>query len=488
MRDFFLSIPQDGTPVYLRIAEGLRQAIQAGRLKPGERLPSSRRLAAMLGIHRHTISAAAEELVAEGWLEGGQRRAYRVCAMLPPEFSSPKAGQRGAAPSSKLKWRFVRQALPFRSPPVRGRGFRYAFPAGVPELRLFPYEEFRKCVSQTLRHSPTIFGGYGSPEGYAPFIERLSLYLRRVRALSGRRIIVTHGSQEAVFLVAQLLLGARDAVAVEELGYPAAWGAFRTAGATIVPIRLDENGIVPEALEAAIGQHKIRLIHLTPHHQYPTTVTLSTERRLQIYELASHHHIPIIEDDCDHEYHFRSQPIAPIGSSDPSDLVIYCSTLSKLVFPSIRLGFLAVPETLYEPLLNMRVMTTIQSGILLQDVLTRWMDTGGFERHLTRMRLLYQERRDALAQALTDGRRKGLPLTWKVPDGGMALWLDCGVDSDAVAREAAARKVFVPPESFYRPLGPVAGTHLRLGYASQTPDEIRRGTALLLEAIESVAR
>ena len=488
MREFSLSISQDRSPVYLRIAEALRQAIQSGRLRPGEALPSSRRLGAMVGVHRHTVTAAADELVAEGWLEGGARRAYRVCGVLPPEFFNSKAGQRGAIPSGKLKWRLLRQAPRFRSPPAHDRRYRYSFAAGVPELRLFPYDEFRACMSQALRNSAMLRGGYGEPDGYAPFLERLSLYLRRVRALTERRIIVTHGSQEALFLVAQLLLGARDTVAVEELGYPPAWGAFRTAGARLVPIRLDENGIVPEDLEAAINRHRVRLIYLTPHHQYPTTVTLTAARRLCVYELASRYRIPIIEEDCDHEFHFRCQPIAPLASSDPCELVIYCSTLSKIVFPSIRLGFIAVPEAMYEPLVNMRVMTTLQSSVLLQDTLTRWMDNGGFERHLRRMRRLYQERRDALTDALNAGRGDGLPIKWNIPDGGMALWLDCGVDSDLVAREAAGRKVFVPPESFYRAMGPRAGTHLRLGYASQSVEAIQRGTDLVLQSIAAAVR
>jgi GntR family transcriptional regulator/MocR family aminotransferase len=484
MRELNLSISRERGPVYLRIAEALRQAIQSGRLKSGEPLPSSRRLGEMLGVHRHTVTAAADELVAEGWLEGGARRAYRVCRVLPPEFFNSKAGQR-SVPASKLKWRLVREPPRFRSPPVHDGRYRYSFPAGVPELRLFPYDEFRACMSQTLRSSPMLRSGYGEPDGYPPFIERLSLYLRRVRALTGRRIIVTHGSQEALFLIAQLLLGPRDAVAVEELGYPPAWGAFRTAGARLVPIRLDEKGIVPEELEAAIGRHRVRLIYLTPHHQYPTTVTLTAARRVRLYELASRYRIPIVEEDCDHEFHYRCQPIAPLASSDPGELVIYCSTLSKIVFPSMRLGFIAVPEALYEPLVNMRVITTMQSNVFLQDAVTRWMDNGGFERHLTRMRRLYQQRRDALTDALNAGRNEDLPLRWNVPEGGMAVWLDCGVDSDLVAREAAERRVFVPSESIYRVAGPRPGTHLRLGYASQPVEAIQRGTALVLQAIAS---
>lgn len=486
MLDFHLSIPRDSRPSYLRIADGLRQAIQRGRLKPGERLPSCRRLAKTLGVNRHTVTAAADELVAEGWLRGGERRAHRVAPVLPSEFFTSRAGKTASRGSKTLRWRLVREARPLKSAAGNARERRYTFAGGVPDLRLFPYDEFRTCMAQALRSTPTGLGGYGDPAGHPQFIQRLSLYLRRVRALTGRRILVTHGSQEGMFLAAQLLLRPGDRVAVDELGFPQAWDAFRAAGADLVPVRLDAHGMVPEALEAALSKGSVRLIYLTPHHQYPTTVTLPVERRLRIYELASRNGIPIIEDDYDHEFHFRSHPIAPLASSDPCELVIYTSTLSKIMFPSMRLGFLAVPEAIHQPLVNLRAVMTRQNNIFLQDAVARWIDSGGFERHLRRMRRVYQERRDALVDALSAGRDAGLPLDWSVPDGGMALWLDCGVNSDAVTREAAARKVLVNPESQYSFAGTRPGTHLRLGYASQTPQEIRAGADLLLEAIAAV--
>jgi GntR family transcriptional regulator/MocR family aminotransferase len=232
----------------------------------------------------------------------------------------------------------------------------------------------------------------------------------------------------------------------------------------------------------------VRLIYLTPHHQYPTTVTLPTARRLRIYELASRHQIPIVEDDYDHEFHFRSQPIAPMASSDPCGLVIYISTLSKIMFPSARIGFLAVPEELFEPLARQRAIVTRQNSIFMQDAIARWMDSGGFERHLKRMRRVYEERRDAMIASLEDGRHRGLPLAWTVPDGGMALWLDTGLDSDAVAARAAEAGVYVSAESEFRPGPPHSGTHLRLGFASQSPQEIQAGIGLLMDSMHKLQR
>jgi GntR family transcriptional regulator/MocR family aminotransferase len=434
------------------------------------------------------VIAAMDELVAEGWLDAGQRRAHRVCAVLPSEFFKPKGG--GKKPSvfeRKFKWRLARHSTTLICGLARLDGYQHVFQGGLPDLRLFPHDEFRACVAETLRRAPPSHGGYGDPAGHPEFIARLEEYLRRMRALTGRRIVVTHGAQEGIFLISQLLVSPGDGVAVEVPGYSAAWDAIRAAGGEPVPVRVDELGMDPEALEAAIAKQRVRLIYLTPHHQYPTTVTLPTARRLRIYELASRHQIPIVEDDYDHEFHFRSQPIAPMASSDPCGLVIYISTLSKIMFPSARIGFVAVPEELYEPLSRQRAIVTRQNSIFMQDAIARWMDGGGFERHLKRMRRVYEERRDAMVAGLEAGKRRGLPLAWSVPDGGMALWLDSGVDSEAAAREAATRGVYVASESEFHP-GAHPGTHLRLGYASQTPEEIGAGMGLLMEAVESVYR
>lgn len=490
MLDLNITIPRDTRPHYLRIADGVRAAIQAGHAQPGDRLPSSRRLAAVLRVHRHTITAAMDELVAEGWLEAGERRAHRVCAILPSTFFQPQPGSKASPFSHKHEWDFVRQPAPVDCGPTSAQrhSFQYIFQSGTPDLRLFPYDELRACLAEALRSKPDLQSGYGDPAGHGYFVERLNMYLRQVRALSGRDIIVTHGTQEGVYLVAQLLLKPGHNVAVEALGYSGAWDAFQTAGAEIMPITVDADGMDPDALEAAIRKQRIQLIYLTPHHQYPTTVTLPPARRMRIYELASRHRIPIIEDDYDHEFHFRCQPIAPLASTDPCELVIYTSTLSKIMFPSIRIGFMAVPKPLYQPLVNLRSVITRQNSAFLQDAVARWMDNGGFERHLRRMRRVYQERRDTLVDALTTAKATGLPLDWTVPDGGMALWLDCGVDADAVVQQAAAAGVFVSPESLYRAGPPQVGRHLRLGFASQTPEEIRAGIALLAEAISRAPR
>ena len=487
MQELVLSVAQDRRPGYLRIAEALRNAIQAGRAKPGEALPSSRVLAETLGVHRHTVAAAMDELVAEGWLEAGERRAHRVCQVLPSEFFKPR-GDKPSPFTRKFKWRIERHASSLFCTPERPMDYRHVFQSGLPDLRLFPFAEFRACLAETLRTSGAVCSGYGDPAGHPEFIARLAEYLRRVRALTDREIIVTHGTQEGIFLVAQLLVKPGSKVAVEDPGYPSAWDAFKASGGELLPIKVDAEGMDPDLLEAALAKHSVSLIYLTPHHQYPTTVGLPAARRLRIYELASRHQVPIVEDDYDHEFHFRSQPIAPMASSDPCGLVIYTSTFSKIMFPSVRIGYLAVPAELHGPLRNLRAIMSRQNSIFLQDAVARWMDSGGFERHLKRMRRVYAERRDAAVAAFEAARAGGLPLDFRAPDGGMGLWVDSGVDAEEAVRAAAALGVFVTSESEYFMTPRKNPRHLRLGFASQSSEEIRAGIGLLAQAIGTVQR
>jgi GntR family transcriptional regulator / MocR family aminotransferase len=194
----------------------------------------------------------------------------------------------------------------------------------------------------------------------------------------------------------------------------------------------------------------------------------------------------ILEDDYDHEYHYRSQPLPPLAASDPESLVIYLSTFSKVLFPSARIGFIAIPKELYGPFRNFRRILTRQNDSLLQDAVARWMRQGGFERHLRRMRRTYEERRNCLVDCLPGADDESL-CPGGIPDGGMALWMDTGRDSHIVAERAARRGVEVAPEVRFQ-MKPAIGRHLRLGFANQTPQEISAAMAILLEVLSSIKR
>lgn len=477
MKSLLLKLPAGRGPLYLRIAEAVRRAVGTGQLRPGEALPSTRVLARDLRTNRHTVMAAFGELAAEGWLTVEPRFPVRVSATLPSRFFEPQ--KTATLPARRPhRWRITRR--PQLEPLASSRyPFKWNFVVG-PDLRLFPFEDFRSHLADALKRSGPRLFDYGDPLGQPSLVEELGVFLRRTRAIKDRRIIITHGSQEAIFLASQVLLKAGDWVGVEEMGYHPAFEALKSAGAKLAPLRIDSEGLDPDHLAFTLRRKKLRLLYMTPLHQYPTTVTLPIARRMRIYELAARYRVPILEDDYDHEYHYRCNPMTPFAADDTDGLVIYISTFSKVFSPSARIGFMAVPPALAQPFAAFRRIVTRQNDYLLQDAVARWMRDGSFERHLRRTRRIYEERRDAMLASLERGRELGL--NWQKPDGGMALWLETGRDSKTAAALAEKRGVYTSPESEYQ-LKRGRATHLRLGFAQQSPPEIRAGIDVLLKVL-----
>lgn len=466
---------------YLQLADSVRDAIRFGQLLAGEPLPSVKALSDELNINRHTVMKSFAELIAEGWIESQQRVGYRVAKHLPIEQSQrTKADKRHNFDT--FAYRFVRSGS--QLPENLAQNFKYNFAGGQPDVTGFPFAEFRRHMSEVLSRPNLKQLGYGEGAGTPELIAQVKTYLRKSRAIIDREIVITNGSQEAMFILAQLLLQGGDKVAVEALGYPPAMSAFQSAGADIVGIKQDKQGICPEHLEAVIGQGNIRLIYLTPLHQYPTTVTLSVGRRMKIYQLAAKHKIPIIEDDYDHEFHYRCQPLAPLASEDPEQLVIYLSTFSKIMFPGARIGLMAVNKTLAKAVEEYRLMICHKSNVLMQSALARWMQQGGFERHLRRTTRLNQQRRDHAVSLL----RKTELFEFEVPDGGMALWLKIKnqkVSASKLARDARSSNIYIQHEGEYHVLkSDNQDRYIRIGFAGMDEASFTSGMALLVGLIE----
>lgn len=477
MRQLHLSLGD--APAYLGVAEAVRDAIRTGRLRPGDVLPSLRTLAGQLGIHRHTVMAGLAELVAEGWLVARERSGYLVHDELPEDFFHAPGSSCKENPG-QFHWRFAR-SIP--SLPAAGRGLpkvRHSFQSGMPALSLVPVHELRSHLMAALRHKPARVLGYVSARGHEGFLAAVEEYLRRCRAVSGRSLLITNGAQEAAMLVALALLGSGDEVATTALGFVPVLSAFSFAGARLAVVDEDAHGMCPVALEQNLRRGKIRLIYLTPHHHYPSTRTLPAHRRMQIYELARRHGVPILEDDYDHEFHFRCRPVAPIAAHDPAGLVIYISTFSKILYPSVRLGLVAASDGLIARLADLKCMLSRQCDAVAQEMVARWIVAGEMERHLARMRRVYEERRDVMCDELERARRLGTIAGFDVPDGGMAVWVDLGARSEPWSAAALRRGVLVPPHSMYSPERH-DGTRVRIGFAAQSPAELRRGLRLFWE-------
>jgi len=463
-------------PIFQQVAQAIRGDIRRGRLRPGDALPGSRSLAMSLGVHRNTVLAAYRELEAEGWTTTEQR-STRVASDLPEAPS--RRNRRELGPGYDLD----HQVPPAPGPSLRATWAKaLSLSGGLPDLRLVPTDLLARAYRRALRVPDLL--GYGDPLGEARLRTALGVLLSEMRglAVSADHVLVTPGSQGALDLVARTLLRPGDRVAVEDPGYESAWATLKAAGAELVPVPVDGAGLRVEALEATLRQRPLRAIYLTPHHQYPTTVTMGAPRRLRLLELARQHRIAILEDDYDNEFHFEGRPVLPLAGDDPGGVVLYLGTLSKILAPGLRIGFVAGPVAVVEALAARRAIADGQGNLALQRAVAELLEEGLLQRHARKMRRAYLSRRGALAEAL--GRHLGGAVSFDLPPGGMSLWLrvDPRLDSEAWAERALNAGVRVDAGRRFdfqgRPL-----PNLRLGYSALDERELDEAVRRLARAL-----
>ena len=477
MKTLNIHIENSQAKLYLKISNAIRNSIKEGNVKLGEKLPSARSLAEQLSVNRHTVMAAYNELVAQGWVETKQRQGYRVTLTL-PIYNSLSQQSMPYCPSEKHQWRVIKKGQ--ASFPRVASDYAFNFAGGNPDIELFPFNEFRGFVNDALNRPSIKELNYGENSGFRPFINEVSTYLRRVRSVIDKEIIVVNGTQEALYILSQVLLEKGDKVAVENLGYKPAWQALKNAGAELVGIKQTEQGIDVEHLEEMMQINHIKLLYLTPLHQYPTTTTLPLANRVKIYQLAQQYQIPIIEDDYDHEFHYSSQPLPPLAANDPAGLVIYLSSFSKIMFPGIRLGVIAVDKTLAKHIISYRTLMNHKASVLPQDAVARWMRDGGFERHLRKSTRTYQQRRKHMVDILNSFIEEGIRIEFTIPKGGMALWINVGKNAQEIANKASERGIFMLAENaFHLDTANNQDKFLRLGFAGQNEENIKQGLLLL---------
>lgn len=468
MKSLNLKLQDAGKPKYARIYQTFLSAIQQGVLKPGEVIPSTRELAKTYACHRLTVMNALQALVAEGWLEAQEKSHYFVSE------KTPITGSVREKKASQKTPKFATRKTSFSLAERRAK-FKIAFWGGHPDLHLFPKDEFRLMMSEALRRAKPDQLNYGSIEGLDVFRTQVAEYFRRTRSIVDRSYIITNGSQEGIYLIAQALLQPGDEVAMEAKGYPPVWSLFENLGFKIVPIPVDEEGLNTEVLAKEMASKKIKMIYVTPLHQYPTTVTMSPRRRQHLLQLAEKYQTPVLEDDYDHEFHYLSPPPAPLATQSP--YAIYIASFSKNLFPGARLGVIACHETLYDALAEQKFLVSRQTDTLSQLALALWMKDGGFERHLRRMTRIY-EKRFMLMQEELEKLKTHHDISYRVPNGGMSFWVNLNASSRQVAAEAARREIFFQEESsvdYHKK----DGTHFRIGFAGVNENEIRTGLNIL---------
>lgn len=425
-------------PPFLQIARALAGEIQRGRLRPGDRLPGSRRLAASLHVHRNTVLSALAELLAEGWIETAPGRGTFVTRTIVHPRGRPFSRRLGPRPRLPAREPFVLPEAPaaFR-PPSLPRG-TLDLSNGAPDVRLVPARAIGRAYRRAVGLRGADLLAYGDPEGYAALRGALASMLASTRGLAvgPGDVLVTRGSQMALTLAARALLRPGDVVAVEQFGYRPAWEAFRAAGAAIVPVAVDREGVDVDALQRLADRSPLRAIYVTPHHQYPTTVTLKAARRLALLELARARRIAIVEDDYDHEFHYDGRPVLPLASADDAGLVVYIGTLSKILAPGLRIGYVVAAPAVLRSVGAIRSLLDIQGDLATEAAVATLIEDGELQRHVARVRRVYADRREILANSLRRVFGGGVEFT--VAPGGMALWvhLRLPVDVEEWARRS----------------------------------------------------
>lgn len=398
-----------------QLYEQLRDRVLDGRLPAGARLPASRALARSLGVSRNTVINAYEQLLVEGFAEAKVGAGTYVAR--PSSAATESTGTSDSSTnlstgfggglytglptdrpvfssSTPVDTPAFRQALT-RPIPLPEFGTPHAFQVGIPAFDLFPFDVWGKLYSAFWRKPDLALLSYQQAAGDASLRDRIAAYLRTSRGLvcSADQIVVTCGAQQAISLCAQLLLQPGDRVAVENPGYRAAGHALASAGAEVVGIGVDEDGLrCDELMHAAT----CKVAYVTPAHQYPTGVTLSLARRLQLLDWARHTGAWIIEDDYDGEYRYSGAPLAPLAALDPNGRVLYIGTFGKVAFPALRLGYLVLPQVLAPAFAQRRAIDMRHSEVASQWVMAQFMARGHFQRHIRRMRKAALRRRDTL--------------------------------------------------------------------------------------------
>jgi GntR family transcriptional regulator/MocR family aminotransferase len=403
--DFAITLDSNSSlPLHQQLYEELRQAILNGRLLPGERIPSTRKLSKLLEISRSTVTQSYDQLLSEGYLETIIGCGTFVCSQLPDDLlcSAPlESTQRSTRPPVKLSSygtslieteNFSRVIEPTELP----INFRY----GRPALDQFPIKLWRSLLSRYCCSNLDWLDYATDQLGYKPLRIAIARYISRARAINcdPEQILIVNGTQQALYLIVRLLLEPQDVIAVEDPGYLSARLIFLNQGAKLLPIAVDESGLVVKDLVNSLT--KIRLVYVTPSHQFPTGAILSLPRRLELLAWAQATGALIIEDDYDSEYRYDDRPIPALQGLDRSDSVLYVGTFSKVLFPSLRIGYLVLPKDLVLPFARAKWLSDRHLPVLEQQVLATFIEEGHLERHLRKMREIYDQRRQALVKAL----------------------------------------------------------------------------------------
>jgi GntR family transcriptional regulator/MocR family aminotransferase len=460
-------------PLFQQLARQITEEVRRGRLAPGTPLPGSRELAAGLGINRKTVVLAYDDLIAQGWLASHPHRGTFVSPELPQTSFGPGEPSRGGARTRYADRRYDIVDTAGDASFVVSGAANSGFDDGLPDSRLLPIQELGRAYRSALAYlarSHRLY--YGDPRGSVVLREAISRMLNADRGLSTSvdNICLTRGSQMGIFLATRALARSGDSVAMEALTYPPAYHAFCATGAKVAAVRVDAHGVDVDHLEQICRKTRVKSIYLTPHHHFPTAVSLAPERRMRLISIAEQFRFSIIEDDYDHEYNFEFRPLLPMASFAPSN-VVYIGSFSKILSPNLRLGYVVASKDTIDVFANHIVMLDRQGDQAIEMAAAEILASGELARHARRALGVYRARRDSFASLLR--ANFGELIRFEAPSGGLAIWIEFA-ERERIRRleEKARAKNFSMLASASFRLTDSAPHGLRLGFASKNNNEM----------------
>lgn len=467
---FVIPLSRDGEPLSRQIYLWFRHAILRGTMRSGERLLSTRELAEQLHVSRTVVVLAFEQLLAEGFVVGRGGSGTYVAENLAagkPSARTSRAKVRLSRFGEAVETAAWKVDLPGRQPAAP----RYDFAYGLSDIEIFPFEMWRRMLLRHARKAPIRELDYGPAAGSAALREAISIHLRRSRAVDceASQIVVVSGSQQALDLIARILIERGDRIAVENPCYQGTREVLRTAGARLLPVPVDQEGLNPARLPA-----EARLAFVTPSHQFPTGAILPLARRVALLDWARRADAVVVEDDYDGEFRYEEQPLQSLQGLDGDGRVIYIGTFSRTIFSALRIGYLIVPKSLVGAFTSAKWLCDRHTATLEQEALAEFITSGMYERHLRRVRRRNASRREALREAIDKHLGSRVEVTGYGAGAHVTIWPTARVAENAVIAKAAARGVRVYGVSpYFLAQSPRSG--LILGYSRMREADIREG-------------
>ena len=448
--------------IYLQIADAVIDAVKTGKLVSGNALPGSRQLAQLLKVNRNTVVDALDVLTAEGWLVTIGRKGTFVTDSL-PKIDHSLENKKEQKTSTEEQKSFL------------------VFDDGLPDSRLAPMNDLARAYRELFsRKSRWQIMGYSSELGNLEFRKSIAqmINFKRGMSISHDQICITRGSQMAMYLASHCILKSGDFVLIENPGYKPAWETFENSGAKLLPIDLESDGLNIDQVEEYLQTHQnIKAIYVTPHHQFPTTVTLSLKKRLKLIELSNQYNFTIIEDDYDNEFHFGQRPILPVSSYSALKNYVYIGSFSKVVAPALRIGYLVSSQENIEKIGNHRKIIDVQGDNIMEEAILNLINEGKIKRHLKKANLIYKNKRDFFESILNQHLKDKINFT--KPEGGLAFWIVPKAEIDVLdvfeKLKSHGIQIMNPDRFSFNKI--IKG--FRLGYASLSEKQMEEGIKAL---------